>query len=148
MMRRSSKFAKALSVVLALLTIPVAWIGFQLGTTGHTGILQALRDAKHFFVEKSQPPPPQQPSVSTPTGPQHSVSLSWKASSSAVLGYNVYRRDGLGVAKLNAAPFNATTYVDRTVQPGQTYFYVTKAVTAKGTESSASNEVRADIPLP
>ena len=153
-MRGSSKFAKALSIILALLIILVAWIGFQLGTHRHTGLLRALSEAKHFIEAKhflrevSQSSDPQQQSVSTPPGPLHSVSLSWKASSSPVLGYNIYRRDALGVAKLNSAPVDGTTYVDRSVQPGQTYYYVTKAVTARGAESSASNEVRADIPLP
>jgi fibronectin type 3 domain-containing protein len=141
-----SKSAKALRVVLALLTLSVAWVGFQLGTHRHTGILRALVEAKHFLSEVSLSSLTQQRSVSTPTGPQHNVSLSWKASNSPVIGYNVYRGDGLGLSKLNSAPVTETTYVDRTVQPGQTYRYVTKAVTAKGTESSASNEVRVDIP--
>jgi fibronectin type 3 domain-containing protein len=65
-----------------------------------------------------------------------------------VVGYNVYRRGTSGVVKLNLEPVTGTSYVDRTVQPGQTYFYVTKAVNARGTESSPSNEVRADIPSP
>jgi fibronectin type 3 domain-containing protein len=65
-----------------------------------------------------------------------------------VVGYNVYRRGTSGVLKLNLEPVTGTSYVDRTVQPGQTYFYVTKAVNARGTESSTSNEVRADIPSP
>jgi hypothetical protein len=45
-------------------------------------------------------------------------------------------------------PVTGTSYVDRTVQPEATFFYVTKAVNARGTESTASNEVRAHIPSP
>jgi hypothetical protein len=65
-----------------------------------------------------------------------------------VVGYNVYRRGTSGVVKLNLEPITGISYVDHTVQPGQTYFYVTKAVSPRGTESTASNEVRADIPSP
>ncbi len=61
---------------------------------------------------------------------------------------NVYRHGMSGVVKLNLEPITGTSYVDRTVRPGQTYFYVTKAVSAKGAESTASNEVRADVPSP
>ena len=68
------------------------------------------------------------------------VNLSWKASPSAIVGYNVYRRGTSGVVKLNSEPVTGTSYVDRTVQPGQTYFYLIKAVNAKGTESTASGE--------
>jgi fibronectin type 3 domain-containing protein len=60
----------------------------------------------------------------------------------------VYRRDTAGGVKLDLEPVTGTNYVDRTVQPGQTYFYVIKAVNAKGGESTASNEIRADIPSP
>ena len=52
------------------------------------------------------------------------------------------------MVKVNSAPVSGTSFVDNTVQPGQTYFYVTRAVNAKGTESTSSNEVRADIPSP
>jgi len=58
----------------------------------------------------------------------------------------VYRGNTSGLVKLNSVPPTGTSYVDSTVQPGQTYFYVTKAVNGKGTESTASNEIRADIP--
>jgi fibronectin type 3 domain-containing protein len=110
--------------------------------------LRALANAKHFLSEASTSANVQQRSASTAAGPQHSVNLSWKASTSPVVGYNVYRRGASGVVKLNSEPVTSTSYVDRTVQPGQTYFYVAKAVNARGTESTPSNEVRADIPSP
>ena len=139
---------KALGVVLAVPVLLFGWIGFQLATTGHTGILRGLREAKHFLSAASLSSWMQERSPSKPAGPQHSVSLTWKPSDSPVVGYNVYRRNALGVTKLNSEPVKGTTYVDRTVESGQTYFYVTKAVTAKGAESSPSNEVRADVPSP
>jgi fibronectin type 3 domain-containing protein len=147
-MRAASKFAKAAMFGLGVLVLAVAWIGLRLGTHRHTGILRTLTQAKHFLSEASASPDVQQRSESAPSGQQHSVNLSWKPSTSAVVGYNVYRRGTAGVVKLNPEPVTSTSYVDRTVQPGQTYFYVTKAVNARGTESSPSNEVRADIPSP
>jgi hypothetical protein len=143
-----SKSTKAAVIGLGVLGLGAAWIGFQLGTHGHTGILRALANAKHFLSEASTSPYVQQRSASTPAGPQHSVNLSWKASPSAIVGYNVYRRGASGVVKLSSEPVTGTSYVDHTVQPGQTYYYVIKAVSAKGSESTASNEIRADIPSP
>jgi len=141
----SSKSAKASIIVLGAVVLLVAWIGFQLGTHRHTGILRALAEAKHFLGEASTSKDVQR-DAGAPAGPQHSVSLSWKPSSSVVVGYNVYRRGASGLVKLNVEPIAGTSYIDHTVQPGQTYFYVTKAVNAKGSESTASNEIRADIP--
>jgi TolB protein len=41
-----------------------------------------------------------------------------------------------------------TTYVDLTVQAGQTYYYVVKAVDSSGLDSVNSNEVTAAVPSP
>ena len=140
----SSKSAQASRIILGFLALLVAWVCLQLGTHRHTGILRTLVEAKHFLSDASRDF--QQRDATVPAGPQHSVNLSWKASTSAVVGYNIYRRGASGVVKLNPAPVTGTSYVDRTVQLGQTYFYVTKAVNAKGRESTASNEIRADVP--
>lgn len=78
----------------------------------------------------------------------HQVTLSWNASVSAVLGYNVYRStvSGGSYEKMNAAPLTALTFTDATVHAGTTYFYVTTAVDASGNESGFSNEATAKIP--
>jgi hypothetical protein len=88
----------------------------------------------------------------------HSVKLSWRASipasklpRDAVIGYNVYRSTtshDRRPRRINAALCAGTTYVDPEVEPGQMYFYVTRGVTAKGVESSSSNETRVVIPSP
>jgi hypothetical protein len=78
----------------------------------------------------------------------HSVTLSWRPTGSATIGYNIYR----GVApkgpyaKMNPAPHPASSYTDATVQPGQTYFYMTTAVDKKGRESKFSNQVQVTLP--
>lgn len=79
---------------------------------------------------------------------KHSVALSWTASTSAVSGYYVYRTvvSGGGYTKLNASPNSSMSYTDTSVLSSQTYYYVTTAVNAAGTESAYSNEVTAVVP--
>ena len=82
--------------------------------------------------------------------PQHTVSLSWVASTSTVVGYNVYRgtQSGGPYAVLNSAADASTTYTDSTVQAGQTYYYVVTAVDSSGNESVNSNQAQAVVPTP
>src|SRR5579863_2239709 len=63
---------------------------------------------------------------------QHSVALSWNASTSQVIGYNVYRRTGPtgSYTKLNSSLNVTTNYTDASVQSGLTYDYVTTAIDA------------------
>lgn len=79
---------------------------------------------------------------------QHSVDLSWNASSSPVVGYNVYRgiQSGGPYTKLNASLVSAVSFVDLTVQSGATYYYVATSVDANNVESGYSNIATAAIP--
>jgi hypothetical protein len=81
---------------------------------------------------------------------QHSVDLSWDASSSSnVVGYTVYRAGVSGGPYATVASANAgTSFVDGSVQSGLTYYYVVTAVDTSGTESVYSNQVQAVIPSP
>ena len=81
---------------------------------------------------------------------QHSVSLSWDASSSSsVVGYNVYRAGVSGGPYTTVASANSgTNFVDGSVQSAQTYYYVVTAVDTGGAESVYSNQVQAIIPSP
>jgi Abnormal spindle-like microcephaly-assoc'd, ASPM-SPD-2-Hydin len=78
---------------------------------------------------------------------QHTVSLSWNASTSAT-GYNVYRSatSGTGYSRVNSGVDGGLNYSDTSVQNGQTYFYVTTAVDGSGQESAYSSEVSVLIP--
>jgi HYDIN/CFA65/VesB-like, Ig-like domain/Abnormal spindle-like microcephaly-assoc'd, ASPM-SPD-2-Hydin len=78
----------------------------------------------------------------------YSVSLSWLASTSSVVGYYVYSGTQASgpFAKLNSTPTAAAAYTDNTVQSGQTYYYLVTAVDSSGVESPASNEASATIP--
>jgi fibronectin type 3 domain-containing protein len=82
------------------------------------------------------------------TATAHSAALSWTASTSSVVGYNVYRSTTSGSygAPLNGSLVSGASFTDTTVAAGATYFYVTTAVDASGDESVFSNEVQAAIP--
>jgi len=86
--------------------------------------------------------------VSAPV--QHTVTLTWTASSSVVTGYNVYRGTVSGgpYTKVNTALEAATNYVDNSVQSGTTYFYVVTSEDASAVESAFSNQVSVAVPTP
>ncbi len=77
------------------------------------------------------------------------VTLTWTASISPnVSGYNIYRGTASGgpYAKVNSALITGTSYMDTTVVPGTTYFYVATAIDSGSNESAYSNEARAIVP--
>ena len=81
--------------------------------------------------------------------PTHSVSLTWSASpTTTVTLYNIYRSTLSGnlYAKVGATQAPGLSYTDTLVQNGTTYYYVTTAVDASGSESVYSNQVSAVIP--
>ncbi len=80
----------------------------------------------------------------------HSVDLKWKASTSVVVGYNVYRaaQSGGPYTKLNSDLVRETHYKDAEVQAGHAYFYAVTAIDSKGHESVFSNQVQAVVPSP
>jgi Abnormal spindle-like microcephaly-assoc'd, ASPM-SPD-2-Hydin/Protein of unknown function (DUF1573) len=80
----------------------------------------------------------------------HSVSLSWTASTSTVVGYNVYRStiSGGPYTLITSSPVPGETYTDTSVQAGVTYFYVVTAVDSNGNESAFSNEAPVTVPTP
>jgi fibronectin type 3 domain-containing protein len=108
---------------------------------------------------------PSEPATATPedtTAPERprglvavvagaTVRLAWEAVADADLaGYHVYRSTspGRGHARLTAAPQTATTYVDATARPGETYYYVVTAVdrARRANESVPSAEASARRP--
>jgi fibronectin type 3 domain-containing protein len=80
----------------------------------------------------------------------HSVLLSWAASTTPGVNYNVYRSNTSGgpYTKLTTTtPVSGLSYIDGTVNGGQTYYYVTTAINSSG-ESAYSNEAPAAVPFP
>jgi len=103
-------------------------------------------------ITSNAPPAPVTVSF-TGTGVQttsHSVALNWTASTSSVIGYNVYRSSLTSgpFVKVNSSLASATNYTDATVQAGQTYFYVVTSVNSQQVESSFSNQVSVAVPTP
>ncbi len=80
----------------------------------------------------------------------HSAALSWTASTSTVVGYNVYRGTVSGgpYTLVNSSTVAGTQFTDSTVLAGQTYFFVVTAVASGNVESVNSNEVSGTIPTP
>ena len=78
----------------------------------------------------------------------HVAILNWNPSTSAVIGYRVYRstQSGTGYALMTPTLVSGTSFRDSTVAKGQTYFYVITSVDANFHESGFSNEVFATIP--
>ena len=78
----------------------------------------------------------------------HSVSMSWTASTPAVIGYNIYSSTVSGgpYAKLTSSPVAGLSYLDSSVQQGHTYYYVVTAVNSQNQESAYSTQVSAVIP--
>jgi len=147
-MRSLLKSKNASRIVGGGFAVAIAWICFQLGTHGDTGMLRAFANSRQSSRNTQASSDAKQAKGNASSVRQHSVTLSWKASTSAVAGYNVYRRSTSGLIKLNSLPVTGTSYLDSTVQAGQTYYYMTRAVSSKGTESTTSTEVRVGVPSP
>jgi hypothetical protein len=87
----------------------------------------------------------------SPPPVQHSVSLTWTASSSPnISGYKLYQGTASGgpYRQIDATLITGTSYVDNSVSAGQTYFYVTTSVDNNNVESGYSNEAMAVVPKP
>jgi hypothetical protein len=83
--------------------------------------------------------------------PQHSVNVSWTASTSTnIIGYNVYRgvKSGGPYSEISSVLDASTLYTDTTVADGTTYYYVTTSVDSGNVESTYSNQTTAVIPPP
>ena len=102
-----------------------------------------------FVSDASNSPTNQSWAGTGAQGSAHSVSLTWNASVSNVVGYNLYRGTQPGGPyknKLNGSPLPGTSFTDSSVQSGTTYYYVATAVDANSQESVYSNEASAVIP--
>ena len=126
-------------VLLAGQSVPIT-VTFTPTTTGSaTGTVTITSNASNS------------PTAITLAGGSHLVDLSWTASTSTVVGYNIYRGTVSGgpyTVKLNATPVSGTSYTDTAVVAGQAYYYVVTAVDSSGVESVYSNQASATIPTP
>ena len=121
------------------------------GTVSSTGLYTAPTTAGTYTVKATSAADTTKSASATVTvtAPvQHSATLTWTASTSSVVGYNVYRATVSGgpYTMINTALEAATSYTDLNVQAGQTYYYVVTAVNSSGVESAYSSQVTATIP--
>jgi len=85
----------------------------------------------------------------TGTQQAQTVALGWTASTSTVIGYNVYRGTVTGgpySSKLTSSPVALTQFTDTGAQSGQTYYYVVTSVDSSDVESVFSGQAIATIP--
>ena len=101
-----------------------------------------------FVSDASNSPHTEALTASGAQSSAHSVTLSWRASNSGAIGYNIYRgiQPKGPFSKINPSPSPKATFTDGSVQGGQTYFYVTTALNQHGKESKPSNQVQVTIP--
>jgi len=82
-------------------------------------------------------------------GQQVAIDLTWNPVMDRDLaGYFVYRRSQTesSATKLNQQPLTAPAYSDKSVQPGNAYFYSVSAVDERGNESKRSEEASEQVP--
>jgi hypothetical protein len=110
------------SIFLLVLLLSVEWVR---ATRGHSGIFGAHASAK-----------------------RHQVLLTWGASRSPGVGYNVYRSTTSDprFLKINPSIIHGLTYTDDAVESGVTYIYVARAADALGNESPDSPRFTITIP--
>jgi hypothetical protein len=103
------------------------------------------KSATLTFVSNAENSRATEPLTGDGTAPY--VTLSWDASASAK-GYNVYRgtSESGPYAKINSSLDPDTSYTDRAIVDGRTYYYATTAVNSRGKESAYSNRVKVVVP--
>jgi len=113
--------------------------GLSSGTTYHFAVIG--RDTTPLSLTSKD-----QTCTTTTADTAHSVNLSWGASTTSGVTYNLYRSQTSGTSyALVASALTALTYTDTTVASGTTYYYVVTAFD-DGTESTYSNQATAVVP--
>jgi Abnormal spindle-like microcephaly-assoc'd, ASPM-SPD-2-Hydin len=104
------------------------------------------KSATLTFISNAENSPTSEPLTGTGTAPY--VTLSWVASNSEVIGYNVYRgtSETGTYTKINSSLDPDTSYTDKTIVDGKTYYYATTAVNSSGKESGYSNRAKVVVP--
>jgi hypothetical protein len=119
-------------------------------TVTFTPSVSGVTSTSLSFSSNASNSPAVQTMTGTGTAPtQHTVDLSWSASTGAV-GYNVYRGTVSGgpYSMINTSLDGTTAYTDNTAVSGQAYYYVATAVNSASQESGYSNQAQAMIPNP
>jgi hypothetical protein len=128
----------------------VAWtVSKGTGTITQSGLYTAPQAVETDIVTAtSQAVSTKSASATITVAAPHTVALTWTPSASTGVTYDVYRGTVTGGPYiLLVSGVTGSSYIDKNVQSGSTYYYVTTAATSGG-QSSYSNEVQAVIPMP
>jgi hypothetical protein len=128
----------------------VAWtVSKGTGTITQSGLYTAPQAVETDIVTAtSQADSTKSASATITVAAPHTVALTWTPSASTGVTYDVYRGTVTGGPYiLLVSGVTGSSYIDKNVQSGSTYYYVTTAATSGG-QSSYSNEVQAVIPMP
>jgi len=145
-------------------TVPIACKSNPATAAASTSRQAEARRSSTLRAANPRNQPPQCPTFGpilppTPTPPQgsHTVLLSWKASAPvdskhpAAVGYCVYRGTdpkNPPIELLNPVPFSAgIKCTDNSVQNGNQYYYVVRAVSAGNAYSDPSKPAPASVPI-
>ncbi len=120
--RRTRILLGLASIFLLVVLLSVEWVR---ATHGRSGLLRSHASAQ-----------------------RHRVLLTWGASSSPGVGYNVYRSSTSDprFLKINPTNIQGLSYTDDSVENGVTYIYVARAADALGNESPDSPQFVITIP--
>ncbi|MCX6711170.1 MAG: hypothetical protein NTZ02_03725, partial [Candidatus Woesearchaeota archaeon] len=107
---------------------------------GQTGNL--ITSGKLFLVDTVPPP---QPIISAFSNSDGSIGLMIRYDGEALSEFNIYRAGSAGVTLMNfyTNSSNSSSFTDRQVSQGKTYYYTVSAVDQAGNEGSFSNEAYA-----
>jgi hypothetical protein len=83
-------------------------------------------------------------------GNPHTATLSWTASVTPNVTYNIYRATTTGgpYTKIGSVGVGVVSYIDSSALAGEKYFYVIRAMDNTNAESANSSEVQAVVPFP
>lgn len=85
------------------------------------------------------------PTAKAQTPVQHGITVSWTASTTPGVTYNIYGATASGgpYTKLTTAPVSTLSFLDATATDGKAHFYVATSVSATGVESQFSTQTTA-----
>jgi hypothetical protein len=165
MVHSSVRVKPNIRFLLILVVLAVASVLFT-GCSGSPAATRQPAETRQAGTSITKPSPPAAPLVCPAFGASvalapiqgkggHRVILSWKGSApadskhAAAIGYCIYRSTGRKDSPpqmVNSVPFAGITCTDDFVENGSKYYYVVRAVSAKGVSSIRSNMAPARIP--
>jgi fibronectin type 3 domain-containing protein len=124
-------------------------VNMDIGTAACTADIIAIDTCNVVVVQRVINAIP--PGTCVTAGNAHTVTLSWTASTTPNVSYNIYRSATSNgtYTKIGSVGVGVLSYTDSTALAGETYFYVATAVDSSNNESVYSAPpVQATVPFP